>query len=185
MHSVLIPGLLVILPALAEELRAADVPKACETICGPIVELTNTCDIDPSEANDGNDERKKLRLRGTEEDEDGDEAIEAECICKNTSFDVANIMALCASCIAQNGGTTEDADKIMSQCSFSSTSYALSATIAVKEVQVEATKPATALGSSTTDSSSPSSPADESNSGRLAVSLAAVVGISFATLMVL
>lgn len=107
MHSILIPGLLVILPALAEELRAADVPKACETICGPIVELSNICDIDPNEADEGSDERKKLRLRGTEELEDGEEAIEADCICKNTSFDVANIMALCASCISQNGGTTE------------------------------------------------------------------------------
>lgn len=107
MQSVLIPGLLVILPALAEELRAADVPKACGTICGPIVELSNICDIDPNEADEGSNERKKLRLRGTEENEDGEEAIEAECICKNTSFDVANVMALCASCISQSGGTTE------------------------------------------------------------------------------
>lgn len=106
MHStILLATLAAVIPAaLAEELRAADVPSACTTICQPIVDLTNTCDIDPNEADTDNDKRRKLRLRETEE---SDEAIEANCICTNKSFDVAGVMGLCASCISQNGNTSD------------------------------------------------------------------------------
>ncbi|KAL6404525.1 hypothetical protein AUP68_13918 [Ilyonectria robusta] len=106
MHpTIFLTCLAAVIPAtLGEELRADDVPSACETICQPIVELTNTCDIDPNETDNDNDKRKKLRLRGRGESE---EAIEANCICTNKSFDVAAVMALCASCMAQNSQTTE------------------------------------------------------------------------------
>lgn len=103
--TLLLACLTAVIPAiLAEELRAADVPSACTTICQPIVELTNTCDVDPNEADTDNDKRRKLRLRETE---DADEAIEANCICTNESFNVAGVMALCGSCIAQNGNSTD------------------------------------------------------------------------------
>ncbi|KAF2193595.1 hypothetical protein K469DRAFT_541092, partial [Zopfia rhizophila CBS 207.26] len=129
--------------SIAEELNAADVPSACTTICKPIVQLTNACDVDPGKVND--------------DDNDGpesDEAIEAQCICSNKSFNVGSIAALCASCIQQNGnGTAEaDMDKIMSACSFSSTSYSQSATALVAQITVSATKPVAtgmAAGSST------------------------------------
>lgn len=99
-------GLAAVLPAvLAEELGADDVPSACTAICQPIVDLTNTCDIDPKETDNDNDKRRKLRLRGS--DEFDEEAIEANCICTNTSFDVAAVMALCASCMSQNSRSTE------------------------------------------------------------------------------
>lgn len=101
--AILLAALATVIPAaLAEELRADDVPSACTTICQPIVDLTNTCDIDPNETD--NDKRKILRLRQTE---DSDEAIEANCICTNKSFDVAGVMGLCASCISQNGNTSD------------------------------------------------------------------------------
>lgn len=94
--------------AVAEELNADDVPTACSTICQPMVQLTNTCDVDPNESAE-----RKLRLRAdTDGDADGksaeaDEAVEAQCICSNKSFNVASVAALCASCIAQNGKTTD------------------------------------------------------------------------------
>ncbi|KAH9204145.1 hypothetical protein DL95DRAFT_319996 [Leptodontidium sp. 2 PMI_412] len=118
-------------PVLAEELDSKDVPTACTTICKPIVDLTSTCDVD-------NDTDKT----------ESDDAIEATCICSNTSFNVASIAALCASCISQNGATTDDMEQILSACSFTSTSYAPSATALVAAVTVSATKP-TATGSTT------------------------------------
>lgn len=77
-------------PVLAEELDSKDVPTACTTICRPIVDLTSTCDVD----------------KDTDKT-DSDDAIEATCICSNKSFNVASIAALCASCISQNGATTD------------------------------------------------------------------------------
>ena len=89
---------------LSEELRATDVPSACSTICQPIVSLTGTCDVDPNEPQATDDAmRRKLYLRAGQGSDDADETIEANCICKNKSFDVAGVMALCASCIKQNG----------------------------------------------------------------------------------
>jgi hypothetical protein len=106
MHpTIFLAGLAAVIPAtLAEELRADDVPSACKTICQPIVDLTNTCDIDPKEADKDNDKRIKLRLR---ERNEAEESIEANCICTNKSFNVAAVMALCASCMVQNSQDTE------------------------------------------------------------------------------
>ncbi|KAH6697508.1 hypothetical protein F5X68DRAFT_226878 [Plectosphaerella plurivora] len=143
-------GLAAILPVLAEELNAADVPAACGTICGPIVTLTNTCDIDPNEKSSDNDKRRSIRMRATE---DAEEATEANCICTNKSFDVAGVMALCASCIAQNMGKTEDTNKMMSQCAFPTMSYAPSTTTRVAGIQVQATKPASTSSPTATGTS--------------------------------
>lgn len=77
-------------PVLAEELDSKDVPTACITICQPIVDLTLTCDVD-------NDTDKT----------ESNDAIEAIYIRSNKSFNVAAIAALCASCIRQNGATTD------------------------------------------------------------------------------
>ncbi|KAH7381876.1 hypothetical protein BKA64DRAFT_684455 [Cadophora sp. MPI-SDFR-AT-0126] len=115
----------------SEELDSNDVPTACTTICKPIVELTSICDVD-------NDTDKT----------ESDDAIEATCICSNTSFNVGSIAALCASCISQNGATTNDMTQILSACSFTSTSYAPSATALVAAVTVSASKP-TVTGSAT------------------------------------
>ncbi|KAH6641866.1 hypothetical protein F5144DRAFT_483873 [Chaetomium tenue] len=138
--------------AHAEELNASDVPNACKVICGPIVTLTGTCDVDPETET----RRRGLRQRADDDDADDelDEAVEAQCICNNTSFNVRSVAALCAACISQNGKTTDDMDRIMSQCSFASTTFVPGATTAVAGITVKATKPAfTTPGSSTpTDS---------------------------------
>ncbi|KAK5655548.1 hypothetical protein OQA88_5479 [Cercophora sp. LCS_1] len=96
----------------SEELKASDVPQACTTICGPIVTLTNTCDIDP------NGTRRRMLRRDADGDNGGDadesdEAIEAQCICKNTSFNVGRVAALCAACLTQNRGETEADDEYL------------------------------------------------------------------------
>ncbi|KAK4032394.1 hypothetical protein C8A01DRAFT_50798 [Parachaetomium inaequale] len=133
----------------AEELKASDVPNACKAICGPMVTLTSTCDVDP----DTETRRRRLRHRADDDntaDDESDEVVEAQCICNNTSFNVRSVAALCAACISQNGKTTDDMDKIISQCSFSSTTFIPGAITAVAGVTVKATKPAfTTSGSST------------------------------------
>lgn len=108
MHlNIAITALAIAAPVvIAEELRANDVPPACAVICQPIVSLTNTCDINPNEKDDDDDMNKRQLLDARDADET-DERIEAECICNNKSFNVPTVMALCASCIAQNGRKTE------------------------------------------------------------------------------
>ncbi|KAF9765254.1 hypothetical protein IL306_002503, partial [Fusarium sp. DS 682] len=106
MHpTIYLAGLAAVIPAtLAEELRADDVPSACKTICQPIGDLADAWDIGPEEEDNDNDKRTKLRLR---ERSEAEESIEANCICTNKSFDVAAVMALCASCMVQNSQDTE------------------------------------------------------------------------------
>lgn len=81
-------------PSTAEPqgLTAVSVPSQCSEICRPIVELTNTCDV--------NMEVKMAMDMSAEEMK-----AEMDCICKNTSFDVKGIMGLCASCMGQNAGS--------------------------------------------------------------------------------
>ncbi|ORY16064.1 hypothetical protein BCR34DRAFT_584530 [Clohesyomyces aquaticus] len=101
-----------------------------------VAELTNTCDVDLG------------KLEGSAADNNGDnlgegpdEAIEAQLICTNKSFDVASIAALCVSCKQQNGnGTTDGMDNLMSACSFSGTSYSRSASALILQITVSATK---------------------------------------------
>lgn len=66
--------------AHAEELKASDIPNACKAICGPIVTLTNTCDVNP----DTETRRRARALRHQAHDEDdaatddeSDEVVEA------------------------------------------------------------------------------------------------------------
>ncbi|EFY95138.1 hypothetical protein X797_010120 [Metarhizium robertsii] len=167
---------------IAEELHANDVPPACAVICQPIVSLTNTCDINPNDKDDDDDMDKRQLLDARDADE-ADERIEAECICKNKSFNVATVMALCASCIAQNGRKTEDVNDIMLQCSFSSVSYSPSSTGIVSGIQVQATKPA--MGN--TPAKTTSAPAATKTSGaggvgKLASSATTVVGVVVAVI---
>ncbi|KAF5012797.1 hypothetical protein FDECE_1159 [Fusarium decemcellulare] len=116
-----------------------DIPRACDTICDPIVDLTRACDTD---------------LRG---DQDRTEdRLEAQCVCTNDSFDVGRVAALCADCIRQNRQTDnddddddddrrddmEEIDDILYTCGFSSTSYVASAASAiVQSITVDATRP--------------------------------------------
>lgn len=69
-----------------------DVPRACDTICDPIVQLTQKCDSDRW----------------------GD-AQEIQCVCTNDSFNVERIAALCADCIHQNASRDDDDDETESK----------------------------------------------------------------------
>ncbi|KAM0355158.1 hypothetical protein ACHAPU_001021 [Fusarium lateritium] len=127
-----------------------DIPRQCDAICDPIVQLTRTCDTD---------------LRG---DRDRDEdRLEVQCVCTNDSFNVGRIAALCADCIHQNAprdndddddddddgrrDDTEDIDNLLYTCGFSSTTYVASAaSAAVSGVSVDASRPTDASQLTTT-----------------------------------
>lgn len=68
------------------ELDSDDIPSQCTDICKPIRDLTKACDVDDDLVR--NDRTEHL--------------LEAQCICTNNSFDVANIASLCAACMVQN-----------------------------------------------------------------------------------
>ncbi|KAK3896796.1 hypothetical protein C8A05DRAFT_48321 [Staphylotrichum tortipilum] len=113
----------------AEELKASGVPNACKAICGPIVTLTNTCDVNPD-----TETRRRARALRRRADNEEDAAADDD----NTSFNVRSVAALCAACMSQNGKTTD-------------------ATTAVAGVTVKATKPAfTATSGSSTPTGSSS-----------------------------
>ncbi|EKJ69809.1 hypothetical protein FPSE_10009 [Fusarium pseudograminearum CS3096] len=124
-----------------------DIPRACDAICNPIVDLTRACDTD---------------LRGDRDREE--DRLEAQCVCTNDSFNVARVAALCAGCIHQNAprdndddddddrrDDTKDIDDILYTCGFSSTTYVASAaSAAVSGVSVDATRPTDASQLTTT-----------------------------------
>jgi hypothetical protein len=126
-----------------------DIPRACDTICNPIVDLTRACDTD---------------LRGDRDREE--DRLEAQCVCTNDSFNVARVASLCADCIHQNAprdndddddddddrrDDTKDIDDILYTCGFSSTTYVASAaSAAVSGVTVDATRPTDASQLTTT-----------------------------------
>lgn len=116
-----------------------DVPRECDAICDPIVQLTRTCDVDLRSDNDRDEDR-----------------LEVQCVCTNDSFDVGRVAALCADCMRQNINSgrdnddddddrrddMEDIEDILYTCGFSSVSYnAASATSYAQSISVEATRP--------------------------------------------
>lgn len=97
--AIFLSALVAVLPAaFAEEVEAEDVPAACTAICAPVVTLSNTCDLDRT---------RRLRRDNDDAQDAAEEAAEINCICTNKSFDVANVMALCASCMTQNRGDVQ------------------------------------------------------------------------------
>ncbi|CEI40013.1 hypothetical protein FVEN_g2274 [Fusarium venenatum] len=126
-----------------------DIPRACDAICNPIVDLTRACDTD---------------LRGDRDREE--DRLEAQCVCTNDSFNVASVAALCADCIHQNAprdndddddddddrrDDTKDIDDILYTCGFASTTYVASAaSAAVSGVTVDASRPTDASQLTTT-----------------------------------
>ncbi|QGI66306.1 hypothetical protein CEK27_010277 [Fusarium fujikuroi] len=187
--AMLLTTLALFLPAaFAEELSADDVPTACKTICQPVVNLTNACDIDPKGPEKHSDRRRDLVILDHEDD---DEPIEAACICTNKSFDIEGVMGLCASCMAQNSKDTEvretDIDKIMSQCSFSSTSYVRAATSVVSGIEVQATQPAATVTpiATTTAAAATATETVGNSAGKIKGSFMAVTWVSLVLLCVL
>ncbi|WZH46616.1 uncharacterized protein QYS62_007703 [Fusarium acuminatum] len=148
-----------------------DIPRECDAICDPIVQLTRTCDTD---------------LRGDRDREE--DRLEVQCVCTNDSFNVGRIAALCADCIHQNAARdgddddddddirdeTENIDDILFTCGFSSTTYVASAaSAAVSGVSVDASRPTDASqltttitgGTRTRDSNEPSNTSGSGGSG--------------------
>ncbi|KAF5641560.1 uncharacterized protein FTJAE_4037 [Fusarium tjaetaba] len=70
---------------------------------------------------------------------------ERECVCNNTSFDVAKIAALCQDCIVVDGHKQNNLDIIMRSCGFKPLTYTPDQDKAADNVRVEATRP-TAMG---------------------------------------
>ncbi|KAH7241814.1 hypothetical protein BKA59DRAFT_513328 [Fusarium tricinctum] len=67
---------------------------------------------------------------------------EKECVCKNKSFDVAKIAALCQDCIVVDGHKQNNMDIIMEACGFAKRTYTPEQDSVADNVKVEATQPA-------------------------------------------
>lgn len=76
------------------QLNEDDVSTACQSICRPVRELSEICDVDGDRV-------------GGQPTEDN---LTLQCYCTNTSFDVGNITPLCQSCMQQNPDDNEDVD---------------------------------------------------------------------------
>ncbi|KAH7122948.1 hypothetical protein EDB81DRAFT_872576 [Dactylonectria macrodidyma] len=130
-----------------------DVPNACKAICKPIVTLTQACEVD---------------LSGSDDTDRNENRLEAQCVCTNDSFDVANIAGLCADCMRQNNNDNNDDDDddddddndwddgdlseirdILSTCGWPTSSYASASSTVADGITVDATAP-TALSQLTT-----------------------------------
>ncbi|KAJ3500471.1 hypothetical protein NM208_g17137 [Fusarium decemcellulare] len=72
---------------------------------------------------------------------------EQECVCKNKSFDVAKVAALCHDCIIIDGHKQNNLDLIMKACNFTELTYSADKDSVVDNVQVEATRPTTLAAS--------------------------------------
>lgn len=98
LHGLIFMAAISIPSTLADEITttAADIPGPCQTICAPIVKLMTTCKVDMSNMQMGN-----MNVDMSAEEN----KVETDCICNNKSFDVKSVMALCSSCMAQNGAS--------------------------------------------------------------------------------
>ncbi|KAF4981282.1 hypothetical protein FZEAL_2908 [Fusarium zealandicum] len=68
---------------------------------------------------------------------------EQECVCLNTSFDVAKVAALCHGCIIVDGHKRNNMDVIMEGCNFTTMAYTPDQDKVVNNIRVEATQLAT------------------------------------------
>lgn len=113
------------------QLDYADVPAACVTTCRAVAELSGVCDVD-ADFDDNNEEVEDL--------------MKLQCICTNTSFDVAGATALCASCIDQNAlasdrdDNMDDIGEIMARCGFANVTWTPEAAAGVANVGVSASR---------------------------------------------
>lgn len=74
------------------QLDEDDYSQACQSICRPIRQLSDICDVDGDQV-------------GGQPTEDN---LTLQCICTNDSFDVGNIAPLCQSCMQQYPDDSED-----------------------------------------------------------------------------
>lgn len=102
--------LLALLPAvvLSEiRLNQTDIPQQCRSICQPVTNLTQTCNVSNSTGTATMSNRTQ-------------DLLERQCVCTNESFDVANRTSLCAGCIdqtANNSTGSSNSTGQMGKCS--------------------------------------------------------------------
>ncbi|PKS08724.1 hypothetical protein jhhlp_004777 [Lomentospora prolificans] len=147
-----LPILAAITPVILAEidLDNDDIPTQCTQVCDPLLNLVRQCNVDDDAV--GGDRNEDL--------------LERQCVCTNNSFDVANVAALCASCMTQNvreRDDLEDINDLMLACNFQSTSFAASATTIVQGVTVSATRPTDINQLTTTVGSEPTSGSNNNN----------------------
>ncbi|KAF2434814.1 hypothetical protein EJ08DRAFT_431443 [Tothia fuscella] len=107
-----------------------DIPEACKTICRPLTQLSQACQVGSTDSKAG-----------------------ANCICKNTSFDVKQLGSLCTICLTQTNALTDNIKSISSECGFVNTAYnqasasSLAATILVTATKAGSTQVVTGSAS--------------------------------------
>ncbi|KAF9873862.1 hypothetical protein CkaCkLH20_08596 [Colletotrichum karsti] len=114
-----------------------DIPTQCNAVCRPIYELGRACEVDDDQVRDDLTEDR----------------LEAQCVCTNSSINVSQYAALCASCMDQNVRDRDDLDDIndiLRTCGFASTSYASTASYASQTPAITATRPTASAQLTTT-----------------------------------
>ncbi|KAJ5990222.1 hypothetical protein N7499_010749 [Penicillium canescens] len=110
---------------VAQDVDSSDIPSQCKDVCAPVVSLTSTCD-------------KKAN---------NDDAAEMKCVCDDprASKSVPN----CAACLDtySKDGKNNDANDLVRQCSFSSTTYDAASSPSATSNSTSSTSPSTASGS--------------------------------------
>ncbi|KAJ4420605.1 hypothetical protein N0V82_004273 [Gnomoniopsis sp. IMI 355080] len=127
------------------QLDEDDISQTCQSICRPIRELSNICDVDGDQV-------------GGQATED---SLTLQCICTNTSFDVGSVAAECQSCMQQNPDDTEDVaddmkdiNEIVARCGFSPATYTSDEGNSASTIVVNAVRPTAATQLTTSISSS-------------------------------
>ncbi|KAK1586097.1 uncharacterized protein LY79DRAFT_670541 [Colletotrichum navitas] len=114
-----------------------DIPAQCGAVCRPVYDLGRACEVDDDLIRDDLTEDR----------------LEAQCFCTNTSINVSQYAALCASCMEQNTRDRDDLDDIsdiLRTCGFASTSYAATASYASTTPSVSAARPTNSAQLTTT-----------------------------------
>ncbi|UNI20529.1 hypothetical protein JDV02_006607 [Purpureocillium takamizusanense] len=110
-------------------------------------------------------------------DGDGDAPDpEEECVCKNRSFDVAQVAGLCADCIMQGGDLHNNMNIIMATCNFPKVGYSPARDSIAVNVNVKAIRPP-GNGTASSGGSGPCVDAVAA-AGRAALVAAAVVALA-------
>ncbi|CCF46233.1 CAP22 [Colletotrichum higginsianum] len=117
-------------------LNTNDIPQDCTAICRPIRDLGNICTVNFNIGQPGNN-------NNSDETQD---ALDAQCVCTNNSFDLKNLAPQCNACMIEKvpqdqQRSLEGIQSIMNVCELPSASgYASSSTSVANTVIVLATR---------------------------------------------
>ncbi|OGE55400.1 hypothetical protein PENARI_c004G02645 [Penicillium arizonense] len=111
---------------VAQDVDSSDIPSQCKDVCAPVVSLTSTCDKKAS----------------------NDDAAEMKCVCNDPR--ASKSVPDCAACLDtySKDGKNNDANDLVRQCSFTSTTYdAIASSPSATSNSTSSTSPSTASGS--------------------------------------